>query len=416
MIAGTEPTTTDLEELEPDAPAADAGGAGDVDLESDPMTAGLDADELDGHRTERELEAVTPEADGWKKDSMNRWHRRDGTVASKAEVAEREKRLAEQGPDGAIAANAEKANAEAPALLPPSAWRPNVYGQEVELIPGALQSPDGDVFIPRGMVAQATALMARGTKYDEVRQWRQQAAAERDKAVGPLREENAHLRTILENIRKPEILASWGLTDPASLQLMSLEIENALLSGPRPTPGPASQPPAAAQEQYPDAGELDQYDAQQAVNEELADLLATPDFKDVFTPAQVQELAKFVISAYPFTQIQGQHVLDRVALAQLVSLRAETPRAVRAARAAWETSHRQQQVVATAGRRNAAATSPSVAANTTPPRPAPAAAAAASGADDPAYADQPWTNPALSREQKRDLFYQHQLNMKAPGS
>lgn len=406
MTAPTlDPTTTDDETDLPLEPTADAPAEPSA---PDPTTAGLEDDlpaAPEPLHTGEQPDAK--QADGWSKDAMGRWHRPNGTVASKADVEARNAKLATDAakaaptppPVAAVAPPAQNAAPEAPKNLP---WTPNIYGQQQEIVKGALVSPDGHVFIPREQVATATALMARGTKYAEVQHQRQQWAQERETLTAPLKHENGTLHTILSNMLDGDWLAR-AAQDP---ERAKLEVSNALAAikiEQLEKFGPNAAPPSVPQAAKAPSSELDQYEAEQAVREEMQAMLQHEQFRDLWTPAEHDRLVERVMQQAPFTVHEGQHALDRLALAQLLHLFAEGPRAAKRVRD--EYAAREQSTKAAL--RNTAAATPAPAAP-----PAAKSAPPAKGAEDATYADKPWENPKLDAEERRDLFYKQKLKMR----
>lgn len=164
-------------------------GTSAVDEPSDDPTASDDSEavSLEGLEDDDELPpAPDPDAepdappappDGVTVDEKGRWRTADGKFASKQPTKEAEESVKQE-----VAALA--AVPDAPKADPVVPWKPNIYGQEVELIPGAKFHPEHGLLIPPGQIPNATALMARGTKYDDVKNARQQFAQEREQIVG----------------------------------------------------------------------------------------------------------------------------------------------------------------------------------------------------------------------------------------
>lgn len=389
-----DPTTTG-EATPQDAPEVDVFTAGLDDDEPppsdliDPNTSPEAKDAPDADVSEK------PEPSEPKTDDKGRLRGPDGKFAKKSEEPKPEAPKAEEPPPemAAVDGEAEKADASPP---PPAnaPWRPNLYGQEVEVFQGALVSPEGHVFIPKEQVALAQALIARGTKYEEVRQERQRIAAERESMTAPYKAESAALAQVMQDTIFSEEWLLQAAIDPVTAQR---EIKIRL-----------KEADIAIREQYgqqvkehstpkADAPELDRYDAEHAARTEFDAILNTADFHGLFNDADKQK-AWHALTQSPnlFVLMDDGWKLDTDELKRVVALYAEAPKREQAIRAQQE----KDRIAKDAAKRNAAA----VPKPTDTPKPAPKAAP--TNPDDP-YAERPWENPALDAKDRKALYRKH---------
>jgi hypothetical protein len=281
---------------------------------------------------------------------------------------------------------------EAPVEPPPVAWRANLYGQDAEPIPGALYKPGIGVLVPEAHIGTLTALVARGSKYEEFKRERQSAAKAIEQAVAPVQFEAQALAEVVSQFLSPDFYAQLGLTpDLAEPYIKDLQFrlrEKALERREKFGPGGARATTAPT-----DEATLDPYDAQATIGAEVTDLLQHPDYHGVFSAADVQAIGRRLTALNPFVQdAEGQWYLDREAVKAAVELAAEPRRVALKERQANAT---RQQVQAVA-QRNAKVTG-----QTTP---AARPAAAPKPAAPPSWDGEPWENPALSREEKREAW------------
>lgn len=381
-----EPTTTVTDEGEQDEQFEPAG---DVEFAQAPLD---DDDELPppGAEEEGEATAEAPEPpEGVTVDEKGRWRNPDGTFASKQPTKEAE----------------ESVKAEVAATPPPPApdpniqpWKPNIYGNEVELIPGAKFHPEHGLLIPVAQLPNATALMARGTKYDEVKQERQRFAQERESLLGAAKFENESLATILMNTLYNEEFRLRAATDWDSAKR---EVEFALREAQlnlkekyggsvlaKPTP---DQPPQNQQ----DPGDLDPYDAELGLRGWITETLSQPAYHGLFTAKEQDALVQRLMAIGPFAKHEGQWALDTLVASQFVDALADAPRREQARKAEEE----KRKAAEAATKRNEAA----VPKPTAPPTKRPAKGGK-SAKSTPDYTDRPWDDPKLSKEERREAL------------
>ena len=290
----------------------------------------------------------------------------------------------------------------APAAPPPSPvvpWKANVYGNETELIPGAKFHPDHGLLIPKDQMGYAQMLMARGTKYDEVKQQRQAWAQEKATLTESAKFENERLADVLQRTAMNPEWVMLAATDPdAATREMQFLLRDAQLTlkekygksaWANPTPADAPNDP----------GELDPYDAEMGVRGFLADVLNTPDYHGLFTDAEKDALTARLMAIEPFAKHEGQWALDTLVARQLIDALAEAPRREKSLREQMAQSTKAQA----ASRRNAAAV----------PKPTgqPKAAKATTPKGNDFPADKPWLDKSKSMEERKHLYAKHMTGL-----
>jgi hypothetical protein len=375
-------------------------GATDSTLEFDPMTHGLEDEDapsdLVDPNVSPESDVPTPEV---KVDEKGRVRAQDGKFAKKPEPkptappeTPESVPAPDEGPEAATPAPVEDAPKNQP-------WRPNVYGQEVELLPGALVSPDGHVFIPKDQAATLQALVARGTKYDEVKQMRQQLAKEREQMTAPLKAETQALAELLSStLFDDNWMLQYAIDPDAAKREVSYRLREAQLTlreqfgQPSVTPPtPPSNGPSAPSEP------LDPYDAELGLTGWLEnDILSLPEYHGLFSASDKSAIVSRLMAVEPFAFVNGGWAIDQMVARQLIDALAEAPKRERAIKAQQEKDRKASE----AARRNAAA----VPKPTEPAKAAPTPKAATPNDD---YADQPWNNPALDRHERAALYRKH---------
>lgn len=403
----TLPPTTTEGATEQDAPAFDAftHGLEDDDAPADLIDPTKSPESADPDPTPTpeatEPKAEAPDAtDGFTVDSRGVLHRKDGTIASKKEAEAYRAKQAAQAEAPVVEEPPPDPSADTPPVAeePPkptnAPWKPNLYGQEVEVLQGALTSPDGHLFIPKEQVALATALIARGTKYEEVKQERQKWASEREKLTEPYKAETQALAAILSStLMDDNWMLQYAIDPEAAKREVSFRLKEAQLELREKFGNLASPEKATPPTQGP---ELDRYDAEHAARTELDTILNTADYHGLFTDVDRQKVWSALTQAPNlFVLMDNEWKMDVEELHRVVSLYAEAPKREKAVR---EQQDRERKATEAAKRNANAVPKP-----TEPPKPA---APKASTPDDP-YADKPWENPALDAKDRRALYRKH---------
>jgi hypothetical protein len=325
--------------------------------------------------------------DGVTVDEKGRWRTADGKFASKQPT-----------PEAAASVQAEVAAqaAEAPKADPITPWKPNIYGQEVELIPGAKFHPDHGLLIPKDQIPNATALMARGTKYGETQEARQKFAQEREQIVGAAKYENELMGSILNTT---VLNAEWVLqaaTDPqwAEREIKTMLREANLALKEKYGSSALAQPAAAEAKPQNDPGELDPYDAELGLRGWINETLNTPEYHGLFKDSERDAMVRRLMTITPFAKHEGKWALDTLVAQQFIDALAEAPRREQA----WRAEQEKKQAADAAAKRNANAVPKPTA------TPKPAAPAKKSAKSPPDYTEKPWLDPSLSREEKREAL------------
>lgn len=342
---------------------------------------------------EPEPDAPPTPPEGVTVDEKGRWRTADGKFASKQPT-----------PEAAASVEAEVAaqsTAEPPKPDPVVPWKPNIYGQEVELIPGAKFHPEHGLLIPKDQIPNATALMARGTKYDEVKNARAQFAQEKEQLIGAAKYENELMGQILNTT---VLNAEWVLqaaTDPqwAEREVKTLLREANIALREKYGPSALAQPAPADAKPTNDPGDLDPYDAEMGLRGWVNETLNTPDYHGLFKDSDRDAIVRRLMTISPFAKHEGQWALDTLIAQQFIDALAEAPRREQALRAEQE----KKQAADAAAKRNANA----VPKPTVPPKPA--APAKRSAKSPPDYSEKPWLDPSLSRDEKREALLRSQI-------
>lgn len=333
--------------------------------------------------------------DGVTVDEKGRWRTADGKFASKQPTKEAEESVKQE----VAAAEAATQPAKTDPVVP---WKPNIYGQEMELIPGAKFHPEHGVLIPPAQIGQLTAFLARGTKYDEVKNARQQFAQEKEQIIGAAKYENELMGSILNST---VLNAEWVLqaaTDPhwAEREVKTMLREaNIALKEKYGSSALANPTPPETKPQN-DPGELDPYDAELGLRGWVNETLNSPDYHGLFRDSDKEAIVRRLMTVSPFAKHEGQWALDTLIAQQFIDALAEAPRREQALKAEQE----KQEAARQAAKRNAAAV-PKPTAPPTPPKAKPSKAIKSP----PDYSEKPWLDPSLSREEKREALIRSQL-------
>ena len=344
--------------------------------------------------TDPDAEPVVPEPpDGVTVDDKGRWRNPDGKFASKQPT-----------PEAAASVRAEQGSAPptTPVVDPIVPWKANVYGKEVDLIPGARFHPDHGLLIPKEQIGLAQMLMARGTKYDEVKQARQQFAQEKATITEASRFENESLATILQQTSLNPEWIMLAATDPDSAnKQLQFMLREAQLDLKEKYGSSQLAKPATAEPPQNDPGELDPYDAESGLRAWLTnDVLTLPEYHGLFSAAEQDAMVRRIMAVQPFAKHEGQWAIDTLVAQQFVDALAESPRREQARKAQEET----QKVATQAAKRNDAAVPKSTApATKSTPKPK---------SKTPDYAEKPWLDPSVSREDKREALRNRVLGSK----
>ncbi len=274
---------------------------------------------------------------------------------------------------------------EPPPVPKPEPWKANIYGKEMEAIPGVLKNAAGDLFIPSAQVGLLNQKLAHATKYPEVQQMRQERAKEREQYAKRETFQGEKFAEIVgATLMNPEWVA-WAAANEqnfatARLQfetrLQAAQVEMARQFGALPEiKGEASAPP------------LDVYEGEAAVTGLLDELLAAPDYHGLTADDKRAVMQTLRDRDVPLFQHPEQGwLLDERPVRALLDAR-------RAARGTTPPAKAAPPKAEQAARRNANA----VPKPTEPAKPAPKPAAAKA-------ADKPWENPDLSFAEKQKLW------------
>lgn len=168
-----------------------------------------EAPKMDSPPAQRRREAKAAESGEAKQlvqDELGRYHRPDGTVASKAEVAAQQ-----QGQQQGAPVEAPVAETPAAPVVENVPLSFLAYGENVS-IPGALYKPGHGAFIPESQIPELRAMWARGAvKYPKLEQ---QNATLRDQIGKAYTEKEAKANAVLDIIGKhfetPDALATFA--------------------------------------------------------------------------------------------------------------------------------------------------------------------------------------------------------------
>lgn len=378
----TTTVTSEQSDDTPDRPLSDEDAGGAATAESDPYEDGLD-DDLDAEPSEETGES--DEAQGAAEDGRPR--NPDGTFAPKGAAPPTEG----DGQRGGAAQPVPEAAGAIPDPGPaPTPWVANLYGQDAEPIPGALYKPGHGVFVPETQLGALTALVARGSKYEEFRRERQEAARQVEQAVAPVEFEAKTLAGIVAQFLQPTFYEQFGLTPDLAqpyIQELQFRLREAALER-REKFGTAQ---AIRQTTGPVQAELDPYDAQATVRAEVAEVVRQADYHGLFSDADVQALGSRLTALNPFVQDEsGNWYLDRQVVTEAIALAAEPKRAFVRERQAQQA----KQQASTAADRNRRVTGTATPAKLKPTAPA----------KPDTFSGDPWDNPALSKEERRALW------------
>ena len=375
--------------LDPELPPTTTGAGGQADGgESAPdeaiYTADLDQQDLDDATDGVVGDPAPPDAPDSPEppglepppnvvtDAEGRWRNPDGTFASRQPNAQ-----------AVASVKAETA----PVVQPNTPWTPRIYDSEREIIPGALRSPTGDVFIPANQVGQLTALVARGDKYAEIPQMRQQFAQREQQLSGRLQFEGEKYGEILKNtLLNPDFLQRASQDPATAIREVRLMVQEAALES-REQFGVLPQTTEAQGTDM--GGGLDQYEGVGAVHGLLDEIFQSPDYhgvlKDSDREAIINDLRATDVPLFVFDPNQGW-LLDERPIRLATKLHGDRVRAMRP-----------NPPADAANRRNAAALPPTTAPAANKPK--------AAAASEDKYRDKPWDNPALSFNERKKAFH-----------
>lgn len=289
---------------------------------------------------------------------------------------------------------------EAPVVPPPKIepWKANLYGQEVEAIPGVLKNEAGDLFVPAAQVGLLNQKLAHATKYPEVQQMRQERAkseranAERMEFVG-----TKFAAILTETLFNPDWM-TWAVKSEENFATAKMQVSLKLQQGEHEATTKFGALPKTTD--AADTSEaLDPYEAEGAVDGFLNELLASPDYHGKLSAADSAAVkAQLKAQNVPIFVQHAEHgwMLDERPIRALIASIAGTRTSTTAAPAATHTPGRTPPAPKVdASRRNAAAVPKTT-------EPAPKAAPPKPKADK--YADHPWDNPELSFGERKKLF------------
>lgn len=287
---------------------------------------------------------------------------------------------------------------EPPTVVPPKIepWKANIYGQEVEAIPGVLKNEAGDLFIPAAHVGTLNQKLAHATKYPEVQQARQERAAERKQAGERMEFVGQKFAAILdETLLNPEWM-TWATTSKENFETAKMQVSLKLQQGDHEATTKFGALPKTTD--APDQSDaLDPYEAEGAVDEFLTELLTSPDYHGKLSPqdtaAVKAQLKREKVQVFTRHPEQGW-LLDERPFRAAMALRLDSKTSTTAASVTRRTEVPKAEV---AGRRNAAAVPKTT-------ESAPLAKQAAPPTPKDKYADHPWDNPELSFHERRKLF------------
>lgn len=279
---------------------------------------------------------------------------------------------------------------EAPKVDPPKVepFRANIYGKDVEAIPGALTNANGDVFIPAAQVGLLNQRLAHATKYPEVQQMRQERAKERQTYAKREEFQGQKFAEIMAaTLLNPEWM-TWAAQSEQNFATAQLQIKTRLEAAQVEMARQFGALPTTKEEAS--APPLDLYEGEAAVTSLLDELLASSDYHGLTADdkqAVMQTLRQRDVPLFHLHPEQGWLLDERPVRALLDARRAS--RSTTPAKPATPPKAEQ------AARRNANA----VPKPTVPAKPAPKP-----DAPKDKYADKPWDNPGLSFAEKQKLW------------
>ena len=375
------------------------GGGSDSPPEIDPLTHGLEGldPELGGPAPEKpESTDDAPEVpDNITVDKNGLWRdKATGRFSTKQPTEAAAKVVTEAFQKGQTGAEPEVAPVPEPKIEP---FVPNIYGKEIELIPGALRAPSGDVLIPAAQVGKLSQLLAHSTKYPEIDQMRKgygeamEASRQREAFIGET------FATLLSDTLLNPAWMEQAASGPDAYALAQREIKARLKEAQLEQTEKFGRTPThpTSESQTDPLGSMDPHEAKAGLDSYLDELIASPAYHGTLTAADKTALLAELHNAPIFAPAaDGSPGIIEWPVVLAVKMFAEKVKA--------ERRTRDLPKVEVAVRRNAAATG----AHPTPvakPRPAASTASATSTAPtfDP---DRPWDDKSLSREERKALF------------
>lgn len=381
--------TSTADTSDEDAPAGNDDGAA-----ADPLTDGLE--DLD------EIPVVTQEVEtapaGVTVDDKGRWRDKDGKFFAKQPNAEAAKSARDERAQLERVASYkaqgldERGNRE---------WKPNIYGTEKTVVPGALHKPGTGLFVPEKALGQLTALVARGEKYHEVQASRQEQAQviareqERTEFYS-----NKFTEIVTETLLNPEWFA-WAGQDAKTFETATMQVQAKLRAAALDAKekfgaiAPKADAPATTGDR------LDQYDAQNEINDYLDELMADAEFAGMDKASVIAEIRRENPTLFHQNKEHGWLLDTRpvriIAKNVVLSRRSATPAVdpAKARNAAAVPTKPVAKKLAPPARRSA---------NTTPIDPK----------TDPRFEGKQRYNKALTLEERREAFYREN-NMRVPG-
>lgn len=266
-------------------------------------------------------------------------------------------------------------------------WKANIYGKEMEAIPGVLKDPQGNLWVPQEQVGRLNQYLAHATKYPEVQQMRQERAKER-----------AHYaeRETVQGTKFAEILTAtilnpswmeWATKSPEQYETAQMQVKLKLQEAQMELQTKFGKLPETTA--TTESEELDVYEREASADSFLTELLQSPDYHGLTradTEAVKASLRQHKVQLFQLHPDHGWQMDERPFRA-LMDAR-------KAARGGSPTNGSPKATKPDPERRNAAAVPKSTAPAKAPPAPAKA---------DP-YADEPWKNPTLPYAQKQALW------------
>ncbi len=287
---------------------------------------------------------------------------------------------------------------EAPKKAPPKIepWKANIYGQEVEAIPGVLKNETGDLFIPAAQVGTLNQKLAHATKYPEVQQARQERAKAERSAAERMEFVGQKFTAILEEtLLNPEWML-WAVKSDENFATAKMQIGLKLKEGEHEATTKFGALPKTTDAPESESDALDPYEAEGAVDGFLTEMLQSPDYHGKLGP-QDTDVVKAQLKAQK-VQVFVRHpeqgwMLDERPFRAAMALRLDSKTNTSSAAPGRTPAPKVDPT-----RRNAAAVP-----KTTEPAPKPSAAAPTKAADK--YADHPWDNPELPFHERKKLFH-----------
>lgn len=400
-----------------DPTPADGGTAGDDGASAtpaDPLTAGLEegleaAKEFAQPQPDAPVDASKPPA-GLTVDEKGRWRTADGKFAAKQPSEAAAKSAKEETDRMARIADYKAKGMDEHGNKP---WTPNIYGQEKPIVPGAVYRDGHGLFIPQKSLAHTTMLLARGERLPEVSRRVESLQGEVQKAGERSAFAEEQFKQILEGTLLDPEWMDKATKDATSYEVAKLHVQNLLRAAgvtAREKFG-ALPAPVKPGESAASAPPLDQYEAYGTLTDFLGELSQSPEFQGMTDADRNAVIAQLKKDDLPVFVNHPDHgwLLDE----RLVTLTAR-----------YIQTHKKQVASPAPTAPSADATRNKAAVPASPAKPVapqPAAARRAPQAppddprNDPRYADRPWDNPALSREERRELFYKRNLGIRAPG-